>query len=258
MHNNVSDYHYAKNRLIHFDEQSRFEKAEKIYLILKDKYPNNISEAVVLDIGCSTGYIDQWLAEKVKYVYGVDIDLDVVSAVKEVESKTDNFKFVFSPGHSLPFHNGQFDIIISNIMYYLLPPAAQEAMFKEIERCLKPHGVCYFAAPNKLLLCDGKYRLPFLCWMPVWLGRIYVKACSKLEGYHEYYKTIFGLKRMVKRHFVCEDMTLSIIDNAEHYKLMKIKNRLHFHLIRFAARIFYVFLPNYIFILYKKDPKGAN
>jgi SAM-dependent methyltransferase len=252
MENTSNAYHYARDRTIVFDEQSRFEKAEKIFLILQEKYHLNLQEAVVLDIGCSTGFIDQWLSQKVASIYGIDIDKDILSTVKEIEKQTDNFTFIYSSGDKLPFHDNLFDIIISNIMYYLLPHDGQERMFEEINRCLKSHGICYFAAPNRLLLLDGKYKLPFLCWTPVWLGKIYVKLFSRIKGYNEYYKTLFGLRKLVKKHFVLNDITLEVIDNAAKYKLFTIQNKYVNVLIRIVARVGYLFIPTYIFILQKK------
>jgi len=247
------DYHYATTRTLLFDEQSRFEKAEKIFLVITEKYSYKLEDAVVLDIGCSTGLIDYWLADKVQYIYGLDIDKDIMPSVKEIDQKVTNFRFIYGGGHQLPFKNNQFEIIIANAMYYLLPHEVQQDMLKEIYRCLKPRGLCYFAGPNRLILVDGKYKLPFLIWMPTWLGRKYVKLFSPIKGYNEHHKTIFGLKRMVTQHFVCEDITLEILDHSNKYKFLKIKNNLIQILLSVFARIFYIFLPSYIFILKKAE-----
>jgi ubiquinone/menaquinone biosynthesis C-methylase UbiE len=246
------DYHYATTRPLLFDEQSRFEKAEKIFLILNEKWPYKLEDAVVLDIGCSSGLIDCWLADRVQYIYGLDIDKDILSSVKKIEQKTTNFTFIYGGGHQLPFKGNQFEIIVANGMYYLLSHKVQQDMLKEIYRCLKPNGVCYFAGPNRMVLIDGKYKLPFLIWMPVWFGRKYVRLFSPIKEYNEYYKTIFGLRKMIKKHFVvCEDITLEVLDHPDKYKLLKVKNKFIRFSLRVLARIFYVFLPSYIFILKK-------
>jgi SAM-dependent methyltransferase len=247
-------YQYADKRRILFDEKSRFEKAEKIYLVLREKYAQNLSAAVVLDIGCSTGLIDQWLADKVKFIYGIDIDEAAVASAREVERIKSNFRFVQAGGDNLPFENNHFDIVISNIMYNLLTPEAQKTMFEEIYRCLKPQGLCYFAAPNKLLLVHGKYKLPFLDFLPLRLARLYAKLFSPIKDvYNEYPKTIFGLRKMVHQRFVVQDITLEIIDNPRKYHFMNIQNKIVQCGISFIARIGYLLLPNYIFILYKGE-----
>jgi ubiquinone/menaquinone biosynthesis C-methylase UbiE len=253
MGNRPKDYHYATTRPLVFDEQSRFEKAEKIFLIINEKYPHRLENAVVLDIGCSTGLIDYWLADRVQYIYGLDIDRDIIPSVKEIDQKVTNFTFIYGAGHQLSFKNNQFEIIIANAMYYLLPHETQQEMLKEIYRCLKPEGLCYFAGPNRLILIDGKYKLPFLTWMPVWLGRKYVKVFSSIKEYNEYYKTIFELRKMVKKHFVCEDITLEILDHPTKYKLLKINNKFIQFLVSIFVRVFYIFLPTYIFILRKAE-----
>ena len=251
--NNSNEYHYAQNRTVLFDETSRFEKAEKIFLILKEKYAHQLVDAVVLDIGCSAGLIDYWLAKKVKYIYGIDIDQDIISSVKNVEKQANNFMFIYSEGDKLCFKDNTFDIIIANIMYYLLPHHAQQTMMEEIHRCLKPDGLCYFATPNRLLILDGKYKLPFLCWLPIRLGRMYVKICSSIPDYNEYYKTLFGLRKMIKKHFVWQDITLEILDHPHKYKFMHNQHKVIQGVIRILARLFYLFMPNYIFILRKRE-----
>jgi ubiquinone/menaquinone biosynthesis C-methylase UbiE len=250
---NSNEYHYANTRTVLFDKTSRFEKAEKIFLILKEKYAHQLVEATVLDIGCSAGLIDYWLANKVRYIYGIDIDNDIISSVKNVEKQVDNFMFIYSEGDKLCFKDNTFDIVISNIMYYLLPHHAQQKMMEEISRCLKPEGLCYFATPNRLLILDGKYRLPFLCWLPIRLGRMYVKIFAPSKEYNEYYKTLFGLRKMIKKYFVWQDITLEILDHPHKYKFMYNQHKFIQGGIRILARLFYLFMPNYIFILRKRE-----
>lgn len=209
----------------------------------------------MLDIGCSAGAIDYWLADKVQAIYGVDIDVDILHAVKEIKHNTANFTFIYAGGDQLPFRDKTFDIIISNIMYYLLSPSAQQKMLEDIYRCLKPHGLCYFAAPNRLMLLDGKFKLPFLLWLPKSLGKIYARWLSPVkEEYNEYHKTLFGIRKMLqKQRFFYEDMTLKIIDQPEKYHFLTGASQGVKLLVRIFARVFYVFSPNYIFILRKKE-----
>jgi SAM-dependent methyltransferase len=247
------DYRYADNRRVLFDEQSRFKKARKIYSIIQENYQGKTSDATVLDIGCSTALIDLWLADKVKTIYGIDIDEAAVDSAKEVEKKKNNFKFVKAGGDNIPFEDNFFDITISNIMYNLLSPEDQQKMFSEIHRCLKPDGLCYFAAPNKLFLVHGKYKLPLLDFLPIKLARAYAKILSPVKDpYNEYPKTIFGLIRMVQKYFYYDDVTLKVIDNPDKYHLFSVKNKVIRAMMSVAARLFYIFLPNYIFILRKK------
>lgn len=246
-------YHYARYRTILFDKESRHSKAEKIFLFLQRYYEKDLSKAKVLDIGCSAGHISFWLSERVGNVVGVDIDQDTIDALNNIKQKNNNIKFKFASADALPFDDASFDIVICNIMYYLLTPDRQEKMLYEIRRCLRRGGVCYFAGPNKLLILERKYNLPFLPWLPVSLGRLYVKICSNIDGFDEYSKTLFGLKSLCNSHFVVEDVSLEAIDNLYHYKMIKKNNRLIQILASFLCRVFYLFLPSYIFILRPKN-----
>jgi ubiquinone/menaquinone biosynthesis C-methylase UbiE len=189
----------------------------------------------------------------VKTLYGIDIDESAIDSAREVEKKRSNFKFIKAGADSLPFEDSSFDIVISNIMYNLLSPDDQQRMFDEIHRCLKPQGICYFAAPNKLLILHGKYKLPFLDLFPAWFARGYARLLSPVkERYDEYPKSLFGLRKLVRNKFREEDVTLELIDNPHKYKLYTAKNRLFRIALSVAARIFYIFMPNFIFILQKK------
>ena len=246
-------YHYAGTRAILFDEKSRFEKAEKIYLAIKENYSGDLAEAIALDIGCSSGLIGLWLAGKVREIYGIDIDDDITGYVRKIEERAHNFHFMQAGGDRLPFEDGKFDVIISNIMYNLMPTDMQEKMMSEIHRCLKPTGVCYFAGPNKLCPVNGKYRLPFIDALPLSLARIYAKALSPIkETYNEFPKNVFGMQRMFAPLFEYKDITLKIIDDPDRYNFPLPQNGIARVAASLAARIFYVFMPNYIFILRKK------
>ncbi|MBF0497067.1 MAG: class I SAM-dependent methyltransferase [Deltaproteobacteria bacterium] len=244
-------YHYACDRQVLFDRQSRFQKAEKIYQVLQEYYHGELAEAEVLDVGCSAGLIACRLAEKVKFIYGIDIDQDIIAQVTELEKRVPNFKFIFAGGDRLPFETGQFDIIICNIMYNFLTPDAQLQMFAEIHRCLRPGGMCYFAAPNRLMIMDGKFKLPFLLWLPRNLAQKYVRLFSRHKVFNEYFKTYWSLRQLVSCWFTGRDITMEMIDHPQKYRLLATENKALILLVRILARLFYPFLPNYIFVLYK-------
>jgi len=253
MTTSTSEYRYASTRAVLLDRASRFEKAEKIFRILQTYYPGRLNEAQVLDIGCSAGLIDAYLADKVGEIYGIDLDQDILPVVTKMAQETPHFTFIHAEGAHLCFHDQTFDIILLNMVYNLLPIEAQYAMMKEIFRCLKPGGICYFAAPNRLFIVESKYKLPFLWAMPLRVARLYVKLCSRYQEYHEYPQTIFGLRAMIRRDFsVWEDITLAIVDHAQDYHLLRTQPRLVHWAVRIIARIGYLFLPNYIFILRKE------
>lgn len=252
------NYVYARYRTILFDKESRFRKAEKIYLLIKESYKNNLESARILDVGCSAGYISYWLSEKVGHVVGIDIDHDAIDSLNALKEEKENIEFKFACGDLLPFEDASFDVIICNIMYNLMTFETQERMFAEIRRCLRPEGICYFAGVNKFLILERKYNLPFLPWLPHRLGKIYVGMCSKIQGFDEYYRTLFGLKALCSRDFLVEDVSLKVIDNLHHYKMISNKNIAIQFFASIMGRLFYLFIPNYIFILRPRNRSGQK
>jgi ubiquinone/menaquinone biosynthesis C-methylase UbiE len=84
----------------------------------------------------------------------------------------------------------------------------------EIHRVLKPSGVCYFSAGNRLTVKEPHYNLPFLSVMPRYFAHRYMKIAGKGTFYYEKHLSYWGLKRLI-RNFERIDYTKRIIENPE-------------------------------------------
>lgn len=105
----------------------------------------HVSDCLVLDIACGTGYGLPILQTRARSVVGVDLDLE---AIKKARSSVGQGKeqFVAADGCGLPFPDATFDAITSfETLEHL---AARGKFLAELRRVLKPQGLCIISTPN--------------------------------------------------------------------------------------------------------------
>lgn len=166
--------------------------------IATQKMDKNSKDLVVLDVGSGIGLYADELSKKVKQVVAVEPD---ENAFKYAVPKR-NLKF-----YNLPIEEfnskQQFDLIISLTTIEHMPNA--NTSFKQIFKLLKPGGLLYFTAPNKLWPFEYHYKLWFLNYLPLSLANIYVRILGKGKSFEDsaYAKTYFGLKKFFSQ-FPCK------------------------------------------------------
>ncbi len=235
-----------------YDKESRIKKAKKIVAVLKDAITKT-SDKKCLDFGCSLGYITGYLGRHFSKVIGIDVDDYAVKKAKII-NKFPNVFFFISQENKVPFLDNFFDVVVFNQIYeHVENPSA---IVSEIKRVLKPGGVCYFGARNKLGIFDGHYSLPFLSWLPKNIANLYIKLATGKREYDIRLYTLSGLSKLV-RDFEKDDYTLRIINNPKKYNAIDaIPNIIGINkVIHLLSQLFYYFIPNYIWILRKSKRK---
>ncbi|OGD86268.1 hypothetical protein A2164_03785 [Candidatus Curtissbacteria bacterium RBG_13_35_7] len=127
-------------------------KKKRLNKILELAFP--VKGKLVLDIGCSTGYLGSILQKKGAKVFGIDISKN---AVKEARKQLFSAQELDLNEQKLPFKKNYFDLIIaSEIIEHLFEP---EKILKEIHRILKINGYLLITTPNFLY---WGHRIQFL------------------------------------------------------------------------------------------------
>lgn len=152
----------------------------------------DLRSLAVLDIGSSAGIIANYLSKHFGRVVGRDIDEDGIEFARDNFDKN-NLEFVLGDAMNVHFSRNMFDIVICGHVYEHVPDASR--LMREIHRVLKPHGVCYFAAGNRLNIKEPHYNLLFLSIVPRHLAHAYLKVTRK--GWFLSRKTpdILGIKK---------------------------------------------------------------
>lgn len=197
-----------------YDRSSREKKAYRIIKTLGEYFgEEKLSSLTVLDVGSSTGIIDNILSKKFKKVIGSDIDESAIDYANKTFKKR-RLKFQIGDAMNLKFKGNTFDVVICAQVYEHV--SNQKKLFSEIYRVLKPGGICYLAALNKLRIWEPHYNLPFLSWLPKGVANLYLKLTGKGNFYFETLCTYWELEGL-SRKFVIHDFTRKIILDPKKY-----------------------------------------
>lgn len=192
----ADNYQLGFSQLHHdemFDEQRRRLKANKSLSILQD-YLGDLAGLRLLDIGCSTGFMTALYADRFADVTAVDIDQPAVEFARLNNSAT-NIVYQVADAMATTLPADSFDVVTCTHIYEHVPDA--QRLIAEVNRVLKPGGVCLFAAGNRLALIEPHYHLPLLSVVPKPLGSRYLRALGKGETYYETHLTYWQLRKLV-------------------------------------------------------------
>lgn len=228
----------------------REQKAKKMLSILQEHFPQGLEKLKLMDIGCSTGILANFLSQHVGEVVGADIDEKGIAHAKKTH-QGDNLRFEVQDGMNLTYDANTFDIITCAHAYEHVPDANK--LMAEIHRVLKPDGVCYFAAGNRLNLIEPHYKLPLLSVFPKPMAHWYLKILGKGDFYYEKLRTLPTLRKLVNS-FEVIDYTKKVIDHPEQYEAtdMVKSGTLKQKLAKILLTIAYGLSPTYIWLLKKK------
>lgn len=133
----------------------------------------------ILEIGTGSGGIAHY--------FGTHSELRCeVDAVDVIDNRlvTEGYRYHEVIGTQLPFADEAFDVVLSNhVIEHVGDQAAQIAHLLELHRVLRTDGVGYLAVPNRWMLVEPHFRLPFLSWLPKWLSHAYVRATGRGTHY---------------------------------------------------------------------------
>jgi 2-polyprenyl-3-methyl-5-hydroxy-6-metoxy-1,4-benzoquinol methylase len=237
------------HRAAMYNRRDRERKAKTMVSILQDYFSTDLKLLNLLDVGASTGLIANYLASYFGEVIGIDIDRPAVEFAKKTHNK-DNLRFIQADSLNIKMPENHFDVVICAQVYEHVPNAVM--MMDEIYRVLKPSGICYFAAGNRLNIIEPHYHLPFLSILPRPLAHIYIRWAGKGKFYYEKHLSYLGLRRLVQK-FEVIDYTRIIIENPRRFsadymlKTGTMKTKLAGWTINYA----YWLCPSYLWLLKK-------
>ncbi len=195
------------------NEAVRRQKARKILSVLAHhRGTEDLTGCVVLDIGCSLGWLVSAAAEQGATAVGVDIDVPGLS--RAAQERDAGPVFMCADGEELPLPSASVDLVVFNHIYeHVVDP---DAVLAEIRRVLRPDGLVYLGLANRLGIVEPHYKLPFLSWLPRRVADRYVAASGRAPAYHERFRLLPGLRRLVGGLHVY-DYTFAILAAPERF-----------------------------------------
>lgn len=245
-----SNYSFAKVWPSMYDKAVREEKAERIVKILEDYYSKTLKNLTLLDIGASTGIMDNIFANSFKTVTGTDVDTEAIKFAKKHFHRKNLFFFV-KDAMKLDLPSDSFDVVICTQVYEHVPDVNK--LFSEICRVLKPGGVCYLAALNKYWPIEPHYKLLFLSWLPKSIANIYIRKFKHLPLYPENLLAYWDLKKLTNK-FTRKEYTQKILQNPAKFGFSGtiITNPLIGIIVWLLSPIAKFFTPTFFWLLIKK------
>ena len=247
--NRSYQYNFSNTAAGKYDVCGRERKAKTMMAVLKDYFKSELCSFSLLNVGGSTGIIDNYIADYFHSVISIDIDEPAINKAKENYQKN-NLEYQIGDALSLQFGNNTFNIVICSHTYEHV--ASPEIMLDEIYRVLVPGGVCYFAASNRLMWREPHYNLPLLSVVPRPISHLYLKLTRKADHYHELHYTYWGLKALIKK-FIVYDYTQKLICDPNKYCVgyMLPPGSLKTKIARLITLKFIWLSPGYIWLLKK-------
>ncbi|MFT5110986.1 MAG: SAM-dependent methyltransferase [Parasphingorhabdus sp.] len=247
-------HNFSDNSTAMFDAAGRRKKAGTMISVLSDFSSEPLDQLCALNVGGSAGIIDEYLSRYFLQVTGIDIDEKAILFAKENFQKQ-GLVFEFGDAMDMQYEPDSFDVVVCSQVYEHVPDA--KILMSEIFRVLKPGGIVYFAAGNRIMVNEPHYNLPFLSIIPRPLAHLYMKLAGKGDFYHEKHFTYWGLRKLVGQ-FSMTDYTPNILRDPKKYKadyMIKPGSKKH-KIATFIANYMIWLVPGYIWIL--KKPVKRN
>lgn len=191
--------------------ENRESKARKIEKVICHFLGcEELSGKNILDIGAGSGHIAEFFSQRNK-VWGVDATLQL----KDNSGFFEDFRIV--KDEALPFADCSFDIVLSNHIAAYLPN--KNLHFQEIQRVLKPGGLCYFATPNRNFPLDPHFKVPFLHYFPDKQFNFLMHVLGKFKE-PVYLQSLQNALQLAQKHLLRPvDYSVPIIRNPKQFHM---------------------------------------
>lgn len=193
-------------------------KAARTIKIL-EKYKSH--QAVLLDVGCSTGLTLGFMARRFSKTVGYDIDAEALTIARSRFQKMGlKTRFILGNGQKIPLKNNSVDLVTClEVFEHVNRP---RLLLKEIYRILKPDGILHITTANRYWPIEPHFHLPFLSYFPPKWANRYVRLFKKGSGYQQIklpsYQEFFAA---LQPYFKTTDITLEVIKNYQEYGAQK-------------------------------------
>jgi ubiquinone/menaquinone biosynthesis C-methylase UbiE len=171
--------------------EHRETKAAAILQTLRQFAATDPTEGDWLDMGCGSGGIAVWLADRVHTMVGVDPEAwGRWDGYREAHP---NLRFVEATAADSGIPDQSIDVVICNQVYEHVDDP--QRLIGEIRRVLRPAGYCYFARPNLVFPKEPHVFWPFVHWLPRELARGLMKTVGAKKLVDANSKDYWTLKR---------------------------------------------------------------
>lgn len=173
----------------------------------------------VLDVGTGTGFVALLLAEMGHQCWGVDISEEMLNIAKaKAKSLNLSVKFLWGDAESLPFADGEFDVVVNRHLLWTLPQP--ERALQEWLRVLRPEG--------RMVIINGVWTTPgFFNRCKSWLGYALVALQERknpwADDYEPELKEQLPLYRHISPQVIAAAMERAGVRKVRHVNMQKVE-----------------------------------
>jgi 2-polyprenyl-3-methyl-5-hydroxy-6-metoxy-1,4-benzoquinol methylase len=238
------------------DSDSRKRKAETATLVLEYYLGRPLSGLRILDVGGSSGIMAEFMALRGNTVTVIDMDEHAIE-LAHARATSCSVSYHVADAMSIPFADGCFDAVLCCHVYEHVPDPRR--MMAEMHRILRPGGVCYFTAGNRMAWREPHYGLPLLSVLPRALAHHYLRLSRRGTHYHEKHLGLPGLRKLV-REFSLNDMTALMLSDPARFRIdymVKPTGAVRW-VAHFIAHYLPVVCPGFIWVLEKSSTQAPR
>lgn len=142
----LPDLRRRRDRAARLSDESGFVHRRTMDGLIERIEPMALNPERILEIGCGTGALSRTLARRWRRsrIVAMDLSATMLAASRRLRSRFSRIREVQASAPQLPFAEGSFDLVISNLG--LTAPQRMPAAFVEIARVLRVEGLFLFAS----------------------------------------------------------------------------------------------------------------
>jgi SAM-dependent methyltransferase len=233
------------------DPAGRAARARRMIALLRDCAGISLDGKRVLDVGCSAGLMTREIGTHAQFTIGLEIAADAVKYAGARHSRRGQVAFIRGSAECLPFPAAAFDLVICNHVYEHVRDL--HALLAEIERVLRPGGICWFAAGHTFQFLEPHHRLPFLSMMPRSCAGVLMRLFRRGNSYEERFIPPWRLRSILRVIGTPRLASAAALRDPERYELATglLRSRLARRLVRRVAGPAAWLAPTHLWIVEK-------
>ncbi len=110
--------------------------------LIMDKVKNGDEFVTIVDLGCGTGRLTEYMADDFDQVIGIDVSGEMIRLGREKLEGIPNITLMENDGETIPLEDNSVDIVFSYLVFQHIKDREIVAKnFEEVSRILKPKGI---------------------------------------------------------------------------------------------------------------------
>ncbi|NIR16094.1 MAG: class I SAM-dependent methyltransferase, partial [Desulfobacterales bacterium] len=158
----MSEWEKKREIMLHYDQtatgyDTQYSEEQKAKIEAALDLLRLTDNSLVLDMGCGTGLLFPYIAEKIELLVGIDLSLNLLKQAKKRMKNYSNTHIILADADLTPFQNQIFHTAFAITLMQNMPNPP--ATVKEIERITKPKSTIVLTTLKKKFAPEAILKL---------------------------------------------------------------------------------------------------